>query len=494
MVYGKVPPQAKTIEEAVLGAILNIRDTYDTVAAILKPDCFYVEAHQHIFLAMQRLANKSQPIDILTVAEELRAMEKLEVVGGAYYVTQLTNSVVSSAHTQSHARIVLQKYIQREVIRVSSELIAQAYEDGADAIELLNDASNQLSAITDNMSFGEMVSIDNVLVKAIQQIEKYREENEQRKDGLMVTGVPSGFTDLDMATRGWQPGDLIIIAARPSIGKTAFALNLLKNAADYLKNHKSGSVAMWSLEMKNVRLVFRLLAAASEVWLTKLQTGKMTEEDMRQLYKNGVQKLAELQVFFDEQPGLTIQKLKTKARKLKRKNELQLIIIDYLQLMTPDENSRGNREQEISKISRELKKLAQELDVPIIALSQLSREVEKRQSGKPQLSDLRESGAIEQDADMVMFLYGSSESEIEQARQQGNYDEVKNKRFVSIAKQRDGMLVTVETNFKGDLQLFEKINTSGLGSNWKPVSEVVVGSKMTNYYEPEKEDKEDMPF
>lgn len=480
MVYGKVPPQAKEIEQAILGAIMVQRDAYDTVAANLKPECFYVDAHQKVYQAIQRLSGKSQPIDVLTVEEELRAAGELDNVGGSYYITQLTNSVVSAAHIESHSRIVIQKYIQREIIRISGELIADAYEDGADALEMLDRAESELASVTQTLSFSDMVAVEKVLVDTIRHIEQNRALYEQN-GGIGITGVPSGFKELDGATRGWQPGDLIILAARPSVGKTAFALSLARNAAKYLADNGGGSVAFWSLEMKNSRLMMRMLAAEAEIWLTKMQTGKMSKADMEQLYKNGIKTIARLGIFFDEQPGLTMQKLKAKARKLKRKNKLKIIFIDYLQLMTP-EGRTGNREQEISSISRGLKLLAQELEVPIVALSQLSREIEKRTNNKPQLSDLRESGAIEQDADLVMFLYGASEAQKEQAKTDGNILEVMNRKYATIAKQRDGMLVTVELNFKGDFQKFEEaanLAPEPYGSSWRPVT---------------KEEKEGDPF
>lgn len=478
MVYGKVPPQAKEMEQAILGAIMVQRDAFDSVATTLKPDCFYVDAHQKVYQAMQRLSAKSQPIDILTVEEELRASGELDQVGGKYYITSLTNSVVSAANIETHSRIVIQKYIQREIIRISGELIADAYEDGADALEMLDRAESELASVTQTLSFSDMVSVEKVLVDTIRHIEQNRATYEQN-GGIGITGVPSGFKELDGATRGWQPGDLIIIAARPSVGKTAFTLNLTLNAAKYLADNGGGSVAFWSLEMKNSRLMMRMLAAESETWLTKMQTGKMTKEDMANLYKNGVQKIARLGIFFDEQPGLTMQKLKAKARKLKRKNKLKIIFIDYLQLMTP-EGRTGNREQEISSISRGLKLLAQELEVPIVALSQLSREIEKRTNNKPQLSDLRESGAIEQDADLVMFLYGANEAQIEQAKTDGNVLEIMNRKYATIAKQRDGMLVTVELNFKGDFQKFEEasaVAAAPYGSSWRPVTKEETGEE-----------------
>ncbi len=402
MVYGKVPPQAKDLEEAVLGAIMLEKSAFDTVVEILKPECFYVEAHQRIYKAMQSLANKSQPIDILTVVEELRFKEELEMVGGPYYVTKLTNAVVSSANIEAHARIILQKFIQRELIRISGEIIGDAYEDSTDVFDLLDDAESKLFEITNNHLRKNFDTIDSVLVKTIQRIEDLRHKNED------VTGVPSGFASLDRITYGWQNTDLIILAARPAVGKSAFALNLARNAA--LHPNKPTPVALFSLEMSAGQLVQRILAAESEIWLEKIARGKLEEHEMKQLYARGIQRLAQAPLFIDDTPALNIFELRAKCRRLKNKHNIGLIIIDYLQLMSgTSDNRNSNREQEISNISRNLKALAKELSVPIIALSQLSREVEKRGAKDgtkmPQLSDLRESGAIEQDSDLVMFLY-----------------------------------------------------------------------------------------
>src|SRR6478736_4092558 len=276
MVYGKVPPQAKDLEEAVLGAIMLEKNAFDTVAEILKPECFYVEGHQRIFRCMQNLAQKSQPVDILTVVEELRTREELEMVGGPYYVTKLTNAVVSSANVDAHSRIILQKFIQRELIRISGEIIGDAYEDSTDVFDLLDDAESKLFEITNNHLRKNFDSIDTILVKTVQRIEDMRHRNED------ITGVPSGFHSLDAVTYGWQSTDLIILAARPAVGKTAFALNLARNAA--MHPTKSTPVAFFSLEMSAGQLVQRILSAESEIWLEKISRGKMEEHEMKQLY------------------------------------------------------------------------------------------------------------------------------------------------------------------------------------------------------------------
>ena len=476
MVYGKIPPQAKELEEAVLGAIMLEKDAFDNVVEILKPECFYVEAHQRIFKAMQGLANKSQPIDILTVAEELRSREELEMVGGPYYVTRLTNMVVSSANIVAHSRIILQKFIQRELIRISGEIIGDAYEDSTDVFDLLDDAESKLFEITNNHLRKNFDSIDSVLVKTIQRIEDMRHRNED------ITGVPSGYTSLDKVTYGWQPTDLIILAARPAVGKTAFALNLARNAA--LSVSKSTPVAFFSLEMSAGQLVQRILAAESEIWLEKIARGKMEEHEMKQLYARGIQKLSQAPIFIDDTPALNIFELRAKCRRLKNKHNIGLIIIDYLQLMSgTNENKNGNREQEISNISRNLKALSKELAVPIIALSQLSREVEKRKEGNkmPQLSDLRESGAIEQDADLVMFLYRPEYYDIT-TNEMGENN--RGETHVRIAKHRNGSLETIKLRALLHIQKFtedEGTDFSGLGfpaGNWTPVKDDTDGAKV----------------
>ncbi len=467
MVYGKVPPQARDLEEAVLGAIMLEKSAFDTVIEILKPECFYVDAHQRIFRAMQSLAQKSMPIDLLTVVEELRMKEELELVGGPYFVTKLTNAVVSSANIEAHSRIILQKFIQRDLIRISGEIISDAYEDSTDVFDLLDDAESKLFEITNNHLRKNFDSIDSVLVKTIQRIEDMRNRQED------ITGVPSGFGTLDKVTYGWQPTDLVILAARPAVGKTAFALNLVRNAA--LHSKKPTPVAFFSLEMSSSQLVQRILSAESEIWLEKIARGKMEDHEMQQLYKNGIQRLQNAPIFIDDTPALNIFELRAKCRRLKNKHNLGMIIIDYLQLMSGTGDKRSsNREQEISTISRNLKGLAKELGIPIIALSQLSREVEKRKDGEkmPQLSDLRESGAIEQDADMVMFLYRPEYYNIT-ANEMGESN--KGETHVRIAKHRNGSLETIKLRALLHIQKFvemEEDDFSGMGmpqGNWKPV-------------------------
>ncbi len=467
MVFGKIPPQAKELEEAILGAIMLEKSAFDTVIEILKPECFYVDAHQKIFKAMQGLAIKSLPIDMLTVVEELRLREELEMVGGPYFVTKLTNSVVSSANIDAHSRIVLQKFIQRELIRISGEIIGDAYEDSTDVFDLLDSAEGKLFEITNNHLRKNFDDIDSVLVKTFNRIEDMR----NRQDD--ITGVPTGFPTLDRITYGWQPTDLIILAARPSVGKTAFALNLARSAA--LSKDKPTAVAFFSLEMSSSQLVQRILSAESEIWLEKIARGKLEEHEMKQLYQRGFDRLSKAPIFIDDSAALNIFELRAKCRRLKNKHNVGIIIIDYLQLMSGSADRNSNREQEISKISRDLKSLAKELQVPIIALSQLSREVEKRKEGNkmPQLSDLRESGAIEQDADLVMFLYRPEYYEV-------TTDEFgesnKGETHVKIAKHRNGSLETIKLKALLHIQKFVEEDNGdfnsgpqGGGGNWKPV-------------------------
>ncbi|HWJ92620.1 MAG TPA: replicative DNA helicase [Flavisolibacter sp.] len=468
MIYGKVPPQAKDLEEAVLGAIMLEKGAFDAVVEILKPEAFYVDSHQRIYRAMQSLANKSQPIDILTVVEELRMREELDLVGGPYYVTKLTNAVVSSANIEAHSRIILQKFIQRELIRISGEIISDAYEDSTDVFDLLDQAESKIYEVTSTHLRNNYETIDSVLVKTIQRIEDLRHKNED------ITGVPSGFPSMDRVTYGWQNTDLIILAARPSVGKTAFALNLARNAA--LHPTKPTPVAVFSLEMSAGQLVQRILAAESEIWLEKIARGKLEEHEMKQLYARGIQRLAQAPLFIDDTPALNIFELRAKCRRLKNANNIGMIIIDYLQLMSgTGENRNSNREQEISNISRSLKGLAKELQVPIIALSQLSREVEKRKEGNkmPQLSDLRESGAIEQDADMVMFLYRPEYYDITQDEMGDNN---RGETHVRIAKHRNGSLETIKLRALLHIQKFiedsggNDFGSMNLPSNFKPVA------------------------
>jgi replicative DNA helicase len=451
MVYGKIPPQATELERAVLGAILLEKSAFDHAADIITAESFYVDAHQRIFAAIKKMQSVNLPIDVLTVAEQLKKEEELAIIGGPYYLTQLTSAVVSSANIETHARIIQQKYIQRQIISTCGELISDAYNDSTDAIELLEQAEEKILSIGANSFGGSMKGIDTVLVEAIEKIEEYR-----RLEST-ITGIPSGYPAIDEATRGWQNGDLIILAARPSVGKTAFALNIIRNAA--LNQLKPVTVAVWSLEMKAFQLAFRMMAAESKILLYKLQTGRMTDEEMGGLYQKAIQTLINAKIYFDDSSTVKITELKAKARRLKKKQGLGLIVVDYIQLMKGEKNS-GNRDEIIGEVAIQLKNLAMDLNVPVIGISSLSRETEKS-LGQPKLSHLRESGAIEYAADVVMLLFGHTEDEIKQDAS------LKNKRFVKIAKQRNGMLITEEFDFQNDIQLYQKANQFSSGG-WAP--------------------------
>lgn len=435
LAYGRLPPQAPELEEAVLGALLIDRDAVAEVIDILKPESFYHDAHQAIFKAIMVLFEKSEPVDILTVTEQLRREGDLEAVGGAWYVAELSNKVTSAANVEHHARIVSQKHIQRELISISTTIIKDAYEDTTDVLEMLDKAEKDLFSVAEQnlrRSYDDMRSL---VSKAIKEIDEVR----QHEDSL--TGIPSGFTHLDRVTAGWQRSDLIIVAARPGMGKTAFTLAVARNAAvDFTK-----PVALFSLEMSSVQLVKRLISMETELTGDKIRKGTLAEHEWVQLTTK-VGKLADAPIFIDDTPAINIFELRAKCRRLKQQHDIQMVIIDYLQLMSGTPNQKaGNREQEISMISRSLKSIAKELNIPVIALSQLSRAVETRGGTKrPQLSDLRESGAIEQDADIVVFLYRPEYyglTEFEDNSQANGMAEI------IIAKHRNGALEDVRVRF-----------------------------------------------
>lgn len=453
LVYGKVPPQAPELEEAIIGAIMLEKDKLAEVLEIIQSsECFYTPANQKIYASIRRLFDKGMPVDLLTVTEELRKSDELELVGGPYYLTNLTMNVVSSAHVEAHARIVMEKFIQRELIRISGEVISSAYEDSADVFDLLDKAESNLYEITDNHLRKNFTSLKDVLVRTVQEIEEAKNKTDD------ITGVPTGFTDLDKLTSGWQKTDLIILAARPAVGKTAFCLNLTMNAA--MHAGEPFPVAFFSLEMGASQLVKRMLSAVTEVSMEAITKGRMQEHEFIQMTQR-MNKLASAPIFLDDQAALNIFELRAKARRLKQKHNIQLIVIDYLQLMQGSIEKGGNREQEISKISRDLKQLAKELEVPIIALSQLNRSVESRKESKvPQLSDLRESGAIEQDADMVMFLYrpeyyGINNDEMGQP--------IEGETHIHVAKHRNGSTDTVKVRFIKEYQKFTDMPNDNFG-------------------------------
>jgi len=442
--YGKLPPQAIEVEEAVLGALMLERDAYVTIADTIDTRSFYKEEHQKIFDAIKKLSGKEKPVDLLMVTQELKDREQLDEVGGPGYITQLTRRVASAAHIEFHARIIAQKFMQRELIRVSSEIQTKAYDDSLDVDDLIDFSESALFQVSEGNIKKETVPIKPILNQAVLQIEAAR----SRPDGL--SGVPSGFTAVDRITSGWERSALIIIAARPAMGKTAFVLSMARNMA---VDHRQG-VAIFSLEMSSLQLVNRLISAESELGGEKIKTGKLEDYEWAQLNQR-IKTLDEAPIFIDDTPALSIFEFRAKCRRLKMQHDVDIIIVDYLQLMTAGTDSRGSREQEVSMISRSLKAIAKELNVPIIALSQLSRAVESREGKRPQLSDLRESGAIEQDADIVCFIhrpeyFGITEDE------SGN--SLLGVAELIIAKHRNGATADVHLRFQKAMARFSDMD------------------------------------
>jgi replicative DNA helicase len=466
---GKVPPQALDLEEAVLGAMLIEKDAVVGVMDLLKPESFYKEAHQKIFEAIINLSTTEKPVDLLTVTEELRRNDELENVGGAFYITQLTTKVASAAHIDYHARIVAQKYIQRELIRVSSEIQNKAFDDSIDVDDLMDFSESELFNIAQGNIKRETTKINKLIQQAIERLE----EASKREDFL--SGIPSGFTRIDRITSGWQRSDLIIIAARPSMGKTAFVLSMARNMA---VDHKK-AVAVFSLEMSSLQLVNRLIISETKLPVDRIRTGKLHDYEWEQLDIK-IKSLIDAPVYIDDTPAISIFEFRAKCRRLKRLYDVDCIIIDYLQLMTGTSDTRGNREQEVSTISRNLKAISKELDVPIIALSQLNRAVETRGGTKrPQLSDLRESGAIEQDADMVLFIhrpeyYGFNEDE------QGH--STKNIAEIIIAKHRNGPTGDVKLKFHKETASFVDLDDESMPPLPEDSGVIKYGSKMNNIF------------
>lgn len=480
--HGKLPPQAVELEEAVLGAIMLEKDALASIIDIIRPEAFYKESHQIIFSAITRLFSKTEPIDILTVTNELKFTGELDAAGGPFYIAQLTNRVASAANTEFHTRIVIQKFIQRELIRISSDIIRDAYEDTTDVFELLDRAENHLFSVGENNLRRNYNDMQSLVRNAVKQIESAK--NNQGS----FSGVGSGFTELDRVTSGWQPSDLIVIAARPGMGKTAFVLTLARNAAiDFNK-----PVAVFSLEMSSVQLVTRLISAEAQLSGDKLRKGDLAPHEWQQL-NSKINNLIDAPIFIDDTPSLSIFELRAKARRLKAQHNIQMIIIDYIQLMTGGvEKSNGNREQEISTISRSLKSLAKELNVPVLALSQLNRSVETRPNKKPLLSDLRESGAIEQDADMVVFIYRPEYYKLDQSPEG---ESLLGMAEISIAKHRNGALEDVKLKFISKYAKFvdpdptDMPSLSALSPNRNFEQTITVQSKMN-----EMDEDNSMPF
>ena len=445
---GKLPPQALDLEEAVLGAMMIDKKGVDDVIDILQADAFYKDAHKFIFEAIVQLFTETQPIDLLTVSAQLKKNGKLELAGGDFYLIQLTQKIASSAHIEFHSRIILQKFIQRSLIRISSEIIEASYDETADVFDLLDQAESKLYEVTQGNIKRSSETAQSLVLQAKKKIEEIA-----KKEGL--SGVETGFHNLDKLTSGWQPSDLIIIAARPAMGKTAFVLSMARNIAIQYGH----GVALFSLEMASVQLITRLISSETGLSSEKLRTGKLEPHEWEML-STKVKDLEKAPLFIDDTPSLSIFDLRAKCRRLASQHGIKIIIIDYLQLMTAGGNNKGggNREQEISTISRNLKALAKELNVPVIALSQLSRAVETRGSSKrPLLSDLRESGAIEQDADIVSFLYRPEYYKIEE----WDDDEASptaGQAEIMIAKHRNGGIENIRLKFLGHLGKFDNLD------------------------------------
>ncbi|GAA0334748.1 replicative DNA helicase [Bacillus carboniphilus] len=431
----RIPPQNIEAEQAVLGAIFLEPSSISTASELLEPEDFYRSAHEKIYYCMLKLNDSGQAVDLITVTEELQATKQLEDVGGVSYLSELAASVPTAANIDYYARIVAEKSLLRRLIRTATTIAQDGYarEDEVDA--LLTEAEKKIMEISQRNNSGAFHNIKDVLVKTYDQIE----ELHNRKGD--ITGIPTGFSELDRMTAGFQRNDLIIVAARPSVGKTAFALNIAQNVA----TKTDENVAIFSLEMGAEQLVMRMLCAEGNIDAQRLRTGSLNDEDWRKLTM-AMGSLSNAGIFIDDTPGIKINELRAKCRRLKQEHGLGMILIDYLQLIVGSGNSKDNRQQEVSEISRTLKGLARELKVPVIALSQLSRGVEQRQDKRPMMSDIRESGAIEQDADIVAFLYRDD-----------YYDkESENKDIIEIiiAKQRNGPVGTVELAFVKEYNKF----------------------------------------
>ena len=442
-VAGTVPPQAVELEEAVLGALMLERDSIIAVQEYITADTFYTEEHRIIYRAIESLSTELKPIDLYTVTERLKVRKELKKVGGASYLAQLTQKVGSAANVEFHAKIIAQKYVQRELIRSATEIQRRSYDEDQDVTDLIGFAEGEIFKVAEGHVKRSVQNAKDILAKALAQIE------DASKNTSAFNGVPSGFMALDRVTMGWQPSDLIIIAARPSMGKTAFVLSMARNMAI---DHQA-PVAFFSLEMSAVQLMMRLIVAETGLYSNDIKSGRLTPEQWRHL-ESATKPLGTAPLYIDDTPALSVFEFRSKARRLKIHNDIKIIVIDYLQLMTGSQDTKGsgNREQEVAFISRTLKAIAKELNVPMIALSQLSRATEQRGGSKrPQLSDLRESGAIEQDADIVAFIhrpeyYGMNTDE--------NGMPTAGMAEIILAKHRNGAVCDVKLRFLKDQARF----------------------------------------
>jgi len=460
---GRLQPQARELEEAVLGALMIEKDAYSLVSETLRPESFYDKTHELIFSAIRKLAIQQHPIDMLTVVDQLRKDGELEAAGGISHIAELSQKVVSSAHIEYHARIIAQKFLARELITFSSEIASQAFDESNDVDDLMEEADSKLFEISKRNLKKDVIHISPVIHEALDLMH----EAAKRTDGL--SGLKSGFNALDKITSGWQNSDLIIIAARPGMGKTAFVLSMTKNMAVNFNI----PVAVFSLEMSNVQLVNRLIVNVAELAGDKIKTGNLAEYEWIQL-DSKINSLYEAPIYIDDTPGLSILELRTKARRLVKEHKVKCIIVDYLQLMNVGEKAYGtNREGEVRVISGSLKNLAKELNIPVIALSQLNRSIDIRtnqprtskesfDSKRPQLSDLRESGAIEQDADIVCFIH---RPEYYKIFDDGNGHDLTGIAEIIIAKHRNGSTGEIRLEFKKEFARFQNLDEAKIMSD-----------------------------
>ncbi|MBW4770136.1 replicative DNA helicase [Prevotella jejuni] len=469
--FGHLQPQATDIEKVVLGALMIDKDAFLVVSEIIKPETFYESRHEKIYEAVQSLNLQEKPVDIMTVVEELRHRGTLEEVGGAAYIVELSSNVASSAHIEYHAHILAQKFLARQLIQFASMIETDAFDETVDVDELMQKAEGTLFEISQKNMLQDYVQIDTIVEQAHQLLLKAAGSKDK------LTGIPSGFHDLDKITAGWQASDLVIIAGRPAMGKTSFALSIAKNIAiDYRQ-----PIAFFSLEMNNVQLVNRLISNVCSIPGNKILNGQLTPDEWERFDSN-IRKMQGAPIYIDDTPGLSIFELRTKARRLVREHNIKVLMIDYLQLMNANGMRFNSRQEEVSTISRSLKGLAKELDIPILALSQLSRAVEQRdpkEGRRPQLSDLRESGAIEQDADMVLFVH---RPEYYHILQDDHGNDLHGMAQIIIAKHRKGATGDVLLNFRGEYTRFanpEDLDMAAPLPN-DPLGGEIIGSKMND--------------
>ena len=471
--FGHLQPQALDIEKVVLGALMIDSDAFTVVSEMIRPETFYDPRHQKIYGAIQALNLHEKPVDIMTVAEELKRSGELEEVGGPAYIVELSSHVASSAHIEYHGRILAQKFLARQLIQFASMIETSAFDETVDVDELMQKAEGSLFELSQKNMAQEYTQIDPIVKQAHELLLKAA--NNQENGGL--TGISTGFTKLDKITAGWQPSDLVIIAGRPAMGKTSFALSLAKNIA--IDNRIP--VAFFSLEMNNVQLVNRLLSNVCSISGSKILSGQLDPSDWER-FDNNIRKMEGAPIYVDDTPGLSVFELRTKARRLVREHGIKVLMVDYLQLMNANGMRFSSRQEEVSTISRSLKGLAKELNIPVLALSQLNRTVEQRdgiEGKRPQLSDLRESGAIEQDADLVLFVHRPEYYRIFQD-EKGN--DLHGKAQIIIAKHRKGATDDVLLSFRGEYTRFanpdeDSFMPAGLPNDF---GGEIIGSKMND--------------